>query len=284
METVKLANSLEIPRVGLGTWQITDREILVPLLRDAFDIGYSLIDTAAAYSNEMAIGKSLLELGKKRNEIFLANKVWNTSRGFEAVQEACKKSLKKLKTDYLDLYLIHWPASPKLHENWRELNADTWHGMEELYKNGFVRAIGVCNFKTHHLEELKKSASIMPMINQFEFHPGMNNANNLELIKYCKENKIALEASSPLGNGQILSNETLSEIAKSKSKTTAQLCLRYALQKDFVVIPKTTSKERLISNIDVFDFSLSDDEIKLIDSIPYCGGIGLDSDEVVQFG
>lgn len=281
MENTTLSNDLELPKIGLGTWQITDREIMKTVISDAFSAGYSLIDTAAAYSNEIAIGKACSELGIARGNIFLSSKVWNTERGYEAVQEACKRSLKKLKTDYLDLYLIHWPASPKLHADWKKLNAETWHGMEKLYQDGFVRGIGVCNFKVHHLEELKKTANVIPMVNQFEFHPGIEQN---DLIQYCIENKISLEASSPLGNGQILTNETLVEIAKAKSKSAAQICLRYALQKNFIIIPKTTSRERLIQNINVLDFTLQNEEMKQIESIPYCGGIGLDSDEVVQFG
>lgn len=276
-----LKNGISVPQVGFGTWQITDRESIKILIKCAYEQGYRLIDTAAAYSNEIAIAKAIEANGISRRELILSDKVWNTSRGYAAVQDACRKSLKKLKTDYLDLYLIHWPASSKLYPNWAEINADTWRGMEALLKDGLVKAIGVCNFKPHHLEELRKTAEIMPMIDQVELHPGMP---QLELIQYCLENNIQVEASSPLGNGQILSNDILSAFADKYNKSTAQICLRWEIQKGIVVIPKTSKPERLSENLNILDFELTTEEMVKIDSIPYCGGIGIDSDEVIEFG
>lgn len=281
MKYKELSNGNSIPYIGLGTWQLTDRKSLSELIGAAYEKGYRLIDTAAAYSNEIAISKAISENGINREELFISDKVWNTSRGYEAVRKACQTSLKKLKTDYLDMYLIHWPASMKLYSDWRKINADTWRGMESLYEDGIVRNIGVCNFKIHHLEELKKSANIMPVIDQVELHPGMNQN---ELIEYCSREKIALEASSPLGNGQILENDVLRKISEAKAVSPAQVALRWEYQKDVITIPKTSDISRLCSNIDIFDFELSDDEMRMIDSIPYCGGIGLDPDEVTEFG
>lgn len=281
MREVILRNKKTIPQIGLGTWQITDRESMKTLIKQAYETGYRLIDTAAAYSNEIAIAKAIEANSIPRQELILSDKVWNTSRGCIAVQEACKKSLKKLKTDYLDIYLVHWPASPKLYTNWAVINADTWRGMEVLYKEGLVRAIGVCNFKPHHLEALSRTAEIMPMIDQVELHPGMPQA---ELIQYCLEHNIQIEASSPLGNGLILSNDILSAIADKYKKSTAQICIRWEIQKDIIVIPKTSKPERLSQNLDVSDFELTKEEMEKIDSIPYCGGIGIDSDEVIEFG
>lgn len=281
MEYVELRNAVQIPQVGLGTWQVTDRDVMKKLMRESFERGYRLIDTAAAYSNEIAISKAINENGIKRSDLILSDKVWNTSRGYAAVQDACKKSLKKLKTDYLDIYLIHWPASPKLYANWVEINAETWRGMESLYKEGLVRAIGVCNFKIHHLENLKLSASIVPMINQIEMHPGLPQK---ELVEYCKCNDIQVEGSSPLGNGQILDSKVLTSIAEKYRKSVAQICLRWGIQNGIVTIPKTVNVDRLTQNIDVFDFELLPEEMEQINVIPYCGGIGIDSDEVTQFG
>lgn len=279
MRLMTLRNEVEIPQIGLGTWQITDRDLMKQIVQTAYEEGYRLIDTAAAYSNEIAVAKAIAEL--PRCDLILSDKVWNTSRGYEAVQDACHKSLKKLKTDYLDLYLIHWPASMKLYPNWAEINADTWRGMETLYRDGLVRAIGVCNFKVHHLEELKKTAEVIPMVNQIEYHPGMNQK---EITAYCQERGILIEASSPLGNGQILENDDLKSLAKQKEKTVAQICLRWELQRDLIVLPKTGKPQRLRENLDVFDFVLSEKEMEIIDNIPYCGGIGIDSDEVTEFG
>ena len=280
-QEIILRNGMILPVIGMGTWQITDREIIKQVIKNAFDTGYRLIDTAAAYSNEIAIAKAIEANGLNRSEFMISDKVWNTSRGYEQVQEACKRSLKKLKTDYLDLYLMHWPASMKLYSDWEQINADTWRGMEKLYQDGLVKAIGVCNFKIHHLEALKKTAKIMPMINQIECHPGLN---QIEIRDYCKSKQIAVEASSPLGNGQILKNEALCELGNKYGKTAAQICLRWAIQNEMVIIPKSVSSERIRQNINVFDFELDDGEIRLINDLPYCGGIGIDPDEVTEFG
>ena len=276
-----LSNGFQIPNIGIGTWQITDKEQISEIIKNARELGYRLIDTAAAYSNEISISKAISKLDLNRQDIIISDKVWNTSRGYQAVQDACKKSLKKLKMDYIDIYLVHWPASMKLYSDWADINADTWRGMEQLYKDGFVRAIGVCNFKIHHLQELKKTADIMPMINQIEYHPGLDQK---DILHYCNENDIKVESSSPLGNGEILNNNILKEIAEKKRKTVAQISIRWEIQKGLIVIPKTCNIGRLAENMDVFDFELSKEEMSEIDNIPYCGGIGIDSDGVIEFG
>lgn len=281
MKPYKLSNGMEIPPIGLGTWQINGQESLRHVVSKAAECGYRLFDTAAAYSNEIALGKAIRELGIEREQLYITDKLWNTSRGFQEAQEACKKSLKKLKLDYLDVYLIHWPATAKLFSGWQDINAQTWRGMEALYKEGYVRSIGVCNFKIHHLEALEESAEIQPMINQFEFHPGMYQR---DLLEYCRKTHILAEASSPLGNGKILQNPQLMQIASAKGKTAAQVSLRWAADKGICVIPKTENADRLKENMDIFDFSLTGQEQKIIDEIPYCGGIGIDADEVTEFG
>lgn len=281
MEYLILRNGNKLPCVGLGTWQITNHSLMAEIIAAAFNEEYRLFDTAAAYSNEIALSKALAVSDIKREDIFISDKVWNTNRGYEAVQDACKKSLKKLKTDYLDLYLVHWPASIKLYDNWAEINGDTWRGMEKLYKDGLVKNIGVCNFKIHHLEELKNTAEIMPFVNQIEFHPGFFQK---EILDYCKKEGIVVEASSPLGNGQILQNQVLCDVAKRNNVSAARVCLRWAIQKGCIVIPKTSNKNRLVENISVFNFQLNNDDITEIDNIVCCGGIGIDPDEVTEFG
>ena len=281
MEYISLRNGNDLPIIGLGTWQITDTELLTHIIGSAYDEGYRLIDTAAAYSNEIALAKAISFNGIRRNDLIISDKVWNSSRGYDAVQEACKKSLRKLKTDYLDIYLIHWPASPKLYDDWADINADTWRGMERLKKDGWVVNIGVSNFKVHHLKELKKTAEIMPLVDQIELHPGLPQP---ELLSFCKEEKISVEASSPLGNGQILSHLCLMRIAQKHGVTPAQVCLRWEIQKGVIAIPKTSNIERLNNNINIFDFVLDKDEMQEIDSMEYCGGIGINPDEVTEFG
>ena len=280
MEKVQLRNGVVIPSVGLGTWRITDREQLLETVDSAYQCGYRLFDTAMAYTNEMAFGRAVRELKLPREELFIQDKLWRTCYGYAEAQEACKRSLKKLKTDYLDAYLIHWPVPAKQCGNYRELNAETWRGLEQLYREGCVRAIGVCNFKQHHLEELSETASVLPFMNQVECHPGMWNP---ELTAYCKERGIQLEAGSPLGNGQLLSDERLCLMAEKKGVTAAQLCLKWALQHGYVVLPKTTNKERLRENIETKHFELSRDEMLILDGLPFLGGLGLDSDEVNNF-
>lgn len=280
MKTFQLSNNVAVPAVGLGTWEVVG-PAATEIVQKALQCGYRLIDTAAAYGNELAIGKVLKETAIPRPELFIEDKLWNTDRGYAASQEACKQSLRKLKTEYLDLYLLHWPACPKLHADWETINAETWRGLERLYQDGYVRAIGVCNFKEHHLEALKKTAGIMPMMNQLEFHPGYLQK---ELREYCKRNDILTTASSPLGHGRLLQQEMLQAIAAAHRKTAAQICLRFALQHGTVVIPKTTQEQRLLENLALFDFALSDAEMQQLDAIPYAGGLDIDSDEVTEFG
>ena len=280
MKKIKLKNGLCIPNVGLGTWKITDRQEMLQVLDSAYENGYRLIDTAAAYLNEMAIGKALKELQIPREEWIIQDKLWNTCYGYEEAQEACKRSLRKLKTDYLDVYLIHWPATAKQYSNWQEINAETWRGLEQLYKEGYVKAIGVCNFKPHHLIALGKYEQICPVVNQIEFHPGMLQE---ETVSYCIDKGIQIEASSPLGNGQILKNDVLTEMAKEMEISVAQICLKWALQKDIIVIPKTTKSERIKENIQLDNFNLSDKQMQLIDQLSFCGGLGIDADEVTDF-
>lgn len=280
MKNMKLRNGLCIPSIGLGTWKITDRQEIIQVLANAYENGYRLIDTAAAYMNEMAIGKALKELQIPREEWIIQDKLWNTCYGYEEAQEACKRSLRKLKTDYLDIYLIHWPATAKQYSNWQEINAETWRGLEQLYKEGYVKAIGVCNFKPHHLMALGEFAQICPFLNQIEFHPGMLQE---ETVSYCNDKGIQIEASSPLGNGQILKNDVLTKIAKQMEVSVAQICLKWALKRGAIIIPKTTRSERMRENMQLDEFDLSDEQMQQINQLPFLGGLRIDADEVTNF-
>lgn len=228
-----LSNGCKIPCVGFGTWQTPDGDTAVSSVKAALNSGYKHIDTAAVYGNEKSVGTGIAESKVSREELFVTSKVWNKDRGYEKTIAAFNKTLEDLGLDYLDLYLIHWPANVKQFSNWDEINLETWRAMTKLYKEGKIRAIGVSNFLPHHLKSLMKT-EIPPMVNQIEFHPGqMQN----ETVDYCKKHNMLVEAWSPLGTGRMLSNETLKEIAAKYNKSVAQLCIRWCLQNEVLPLP-----------------------------------------------
>lgn len=272
-----LSNGIPIPCIGFGTWQIPNGKATIDAVNNALQVGYRHIDTAAFYENEEGVGKAVRASGIAREEIFVTSKLWNTQRGYKKTMAAFDKTLKTLHLDYLDLYLIHWPATFHQYKNWKELNLETWRAFEAIYATGKVRAIGVSNFTVNHLDPLMREADIMPMVNQIEIHPGMRQGKT---VRFCRDLQIVVEAWAPLGRGQILANPQLCAIAAKYGKSVAQICLRWCLQHDCLPLPKSVNNSRIIENTDVFDFMLSDDDLSEIDSIPYCGGLGLDPDNV----
>lgn len=275
-DTFKLNNQYAIPCVGYGTWQTPDGETATMAVREAILAGYRHIDAAAVYGNEVSVGAGIKESGIAREDLFITSKVWNSERGYEKTMAAFEKTLQDLQVDYLDLYLIHWPAVKKQFENWEELNLSTWKAMTELYKAGKIRAIGVCNCMPHHLEALMQT-EVPPMVNQIEFHPGQMQE---ETVAYCKKNNILVEAYSPLGTGRMLNNETLMEIASKYNKSVAQICLRWCLQNEIVPLPKSITPSRIKENTQIFDFEISKDDMERINAMPYCGGSGNHPDEI----
>ena len=274
--TRTLANGVKIPCIGYGTWQTPGGDVARDSVKKALELGYRHVDTATVYGNEASVGEGIRLSGVKREDVFLTTKQWTNERGFENTVAAAERALKTLGVDYLDLYLVHWPAVAKLSADWAQMNADTWRGFEKLYKDGKVRAIGVSNFMPEHLEALKASAEIIPMVDQVEFHPGYIQRNVLD---YCRENGIVVEAWSPLGSGRLLADPLVNEIGAAHGKSAAQTCVRYALQHGIVPLPKSVTPERIAANADVFDFALTDAEMAALDAMPETGYSGYHPDD-----
>ncbi|ODG90114.1 MULTISPECIES: aldo/keto reductase [Bacillaceae] len=255
-ETVTLHNGVKMPRLGLGVFKVSEGEEVVESVKAAIRNGYISIDTAAIYKNEEGVGQAIKESGIAREELFVTSKVWNSDQGYETTLQAFETSLNLLGLDYLDLYLIHWPGVDKY--------KDTWKALEKLYKDGRVRAIGVSNFQIHHLQDLMSDCEIKPMVNQVEFHPHLTQK---ELLAFCKNEGIQMEAWSPLKQGQLLEEPVLTKIAQKYNKSVAQVILRWDLQHDVVTIPKSIKEHRIVENANIFDFELTQEDMENIDSL-----------------
>lgn len=269
-DTTTLHNGVKMPWFGLGVFKVKEGAEVVESVKVAIKNGYRSIDTAAIYQNEEGVGQGIKESEIPRKELFITSKVWNADQGYESALQAYETSLNKLSLEYLDLYLIHWPGKNKFKE--------TWKALEKLYKDGRVRAIGVSNFKIHHLEELLKDAEIKPMVNQVEYHPHLTQK---DLLAFCEKEGIQLEAWSPLKQGELLTDSTINEIAEKYGKTAAQVILRWDLQTKVVTIPKSIKEQRIIENANIFDFELSSEDIKKLDGLNKNERVGSDPDEMM---
>jgi methylglyoxal/glyoxal reductase len=253
MEKVLLNNGLEIPILGLGTWK-TESEVGYNSIIEAIKIGYRHIDTAMLYGNEIEVGKAIKDSNVPREEIFLTTKLWNTDQGYESTKSAILKSLESLDVDYIDLYLIHWYKGI-------EKTKGSWKAMEEFYKTGKIKAIGISNFSMYHIEKLLEIAEVKPVMNQVELHVGLP---QYDLQDYCESKGIKLTAYSPLQHGKVFKSEILEKIAKKHNKSIANIALKALTERSIIVIPKSTNIERLISNKEIFDFKLDDEDRKNI--------------------
>ncbi len=268
---VTLNNGVSMPQLGLGVWQTKDGPEVESAVLAAIDAGYRLIDTAAVYGNETGVGNAIRASHVPRQELFITTKLWNADQGYENTLAAFDASLKKLQLDYIDLYLIHWPVPA------RGQFTQTWKAFEELYAQGRVKAIGVSNFKPHHLDELLAMATVKPAVNQVELHPYFP---QIELRDYCKLHDIAIESWSPIGGGRnsLLKEPILSDIGHTYEKSPAQVVIKWHLQNGLIVIPKSTHQDRIEENSQVFDFELTQDDMAAIDSLRTDIRVGPDPD------
>ena len=252
---VTLNNGVKMPIFGLGVYQTKKGSETQNAVITALNYGYRLIDTARIYDNEEDVGIGIKESGVPRDEIFITTKLWNSDHGYDKALKAFEKSLRSLQIDYLDLYLIHWPQE--------KLRNETWKAFERLYEEKLVKAIGVSNYTISHLKELLSKCNVPPAVNQVEFHPFLYQK---ELLEYCKKNNIWLEAYSPIARGKKFSDKRLIELSEKYKKSPAQILLRWSLQHDVIVIPKSSHNERILENSKIFDFELSLEDMQLLDS------------------
>ena len=275
-----LRNGIDIPDIGFGTWNIPYGEDCEKAVFEAIRAGYRHIDTAGAYGNERSVGlgvKAAIREGliKDRSDVFITSKLWNTNRSYNKAFRGFDKSMRNLDLDYIDLYLIHWPANKMKYKNPSEVNATTWEALEELYEEGRVRAIGVSNFLPHHLEELKKSAKVLPMVNQIELHVGYMQE---DVVEYNNNNGIITEGYSPLGTGALLDNEILWEMAKKYQTTVSNICISFLRKRGIIPLPKTTSPDRMSGNLRLI--RIEDEDMDILYNFPYIGGHAHNPDEV----
>ncbi|GIO62598.1 aldo/keto reductase [Paenibacillus cineris] len=264
-----LNNGVTMPWLGLGTYKAQGDDVY-KAVKLALEIGYRSIDTAKVYGNEEEVGRAIAESGIPRGELFVTTKVWNDDQGYDSTLRAFESSQKRLGLEVIDLYLIHWPGKDKF--------KDTWKAMERLYEEGQIRAIGVSNFHVHHLKDLLQDSRTVPAVNQVELHPRLIQQ---DLQDFCGAQGIQLEAWSPLMQGKLTDDSTLAGIAQKYGKTPAQVILRWNLQNKIVTIPKSVTPSRIRENADIFDFELSSDEIKKIDSLNQNRRVGSDPDKLL---
>lgn len=255
---ITLNNGNEMPVVGLGVYKLSDTE-MNHAVQAAATAGYRAFDTAYYYFNEQALGKALKETGIPREDLFITTKLWNDDQGYDKTKAAFQRSLDALGMDYIDLYLIHWPCPED------NLYVESYQAMEELYHEGKIKSLGVCNFKAHHLEKLMAETTIKPVVNQIEYHPYFNQH---ELQQYCEKHDIRVTAWSPLmRGGELFDHPVLMAIAEQHNKSVAQVLIRWHVQSGRIVIPKSSHPERIKSNIDIFDFELTNEEMQHINAM-----------------
>ena len=265
-----LSNGVRIPCVGYGTYKAADGNGSA-VIRMALEAGYRYFDTASFYQTETYVAQALRDSGVSRSEVFLASKMWKDEMGYEQTKAAFQRTLERLETDYLDLYLIHWPRPDAGYGDWKQLDMDTWRAMEELYEAGKIRAIGLSNFLPQHIENLLQNGKIAPMVNQIEFHPGYTQEAT---VRYCQAHGIQVQAWSPIGRMRMMQEPVILEMAERYGVSPVQVCLRYALQRQVIPIPKSSAMERMKQNLDLFGFEISKEDMWKLTTLPPMGWSG----------
>ena len=266
----ELNNGVKIPCLGYGTYKAANNES-ADIIAMAIEAGYRFFDTASFYETESFLAEAIARSGLKREEFFITSKVWKSEMGYEQTLHAFSRTLNNLSTDYLDLYLIHWPRYELKTDTWKQVCIDTWKALEKLYKDGKVKAIGLSNFLPHHIDLILENCEIKPMVNQLEFHPGYTQD---AAVNYCKQHNILVQAWSPLGRMRVMNHPLIIELSEKYNVSPARICLRYALQKGINSIPKSSSMERMKDNQNIFNFEITLEDMHRLDTLPQTGWSG----------
>ena len=274
-KTYTLNNGVQIPAVGFGTYKAADGKS-ADVIKAAIGSGYRYFDTASFYGTETYLAEAIRQSGLPRKDFFIASKLWKTEMGYENARDAFRRTLENLDTDYLDLYLIHWPLPEPGYENWKELDRETWRALEELYAEGKIRAIGLSNFLPHHIENILAGCTVRPAVDQIEYHPGYSQE---AAVQYCKENGILVQAWSPIGRSRVLADPLVCELAAKYRVSPAQICLKFAVQRGVVPLPKSSSPERMKQNMDLFSFEMEQEDIWRLATMPQSGWSGEHPDQ-----
>lgn len=270
-----LSNGVAIPCVGFGTWQVENGETAFRAVLEALKAGYRHIDTAQGYGNEQSVGDAVRHSGLKREDVFITSKLANSAHGYENTKAAFAETLRRLDTPYVDMFLIHWPNPLAFRDQWKEANAGSWKAMEELYRQGKIRALGISNFRPHHIEALLETADVAPAVNQIRLCPGNTQP---AVADFSRKHHMLLEAYSPLGVGRVFKVPEIVETAQKYGVSVAQLCIRWSLQRGYLPLPKSVTPERIAQNADVFRFTLDEKDMALLSGLTGCAGEESDPD------
>lgn len=276
-ETYTLSDGVMIPKIGFGTWQMQNDEQTTKVVENAINVGYKHIDTAQMYGNEEAVGQGIKNSKIAREELFITTKLNNTNHSYELAKKSIDESLRLLQLDYIDLFIIHWPNPKQFRNHWQEANIESWRAMEEAVQAGKIRSLGVSNFMPHHLDALVDHVSIMPTVNQILLNPSEMQS---ETVARNKELNILSEAYSPLGTGKIFELDEMNNLAEKYDKSIAQVAIRWSLQHGFLPLPKTSTLTRAAENMAVFDFEISEEDMKVINNLKGLAGSMGNPDEM----